>query len=1040
MNYPNTRKRGESAGFVLVITVVILALLTIMAIAFLSSSTSERAISRATANKAKSDLAAKTAFEVAVTRLIDNFSQFPDSATTWESVNGVNSGTVLYFRDKTPKAAAAAGVPAQLNVLPLISGATAQPVATKASALTTLDNTNSFDLNHARFSGDTQGWIGAPPGAATRPEFRGQWLNLTNSDGKVTGRYAFWMEDESFKVNANLMGKALRGSSTLGDSPTQIPWQGILPIVFPTPNPPLGYYDPIAQDVFDFRSKFRSSLFLDYRGLNQVTKNVSAADFSSLAEVGKFETTIFSGGMNLSRSGSKRVNLNEVVADSTDATTIRKQLDEIIKTITYNLPNFGQRFYRSGSDLNSLDVPDTATSPHRTIYLNKIAANIRDYIDTDSQPTIINNDGDPTINPPTPFTVKIGSAPTNAIRAAGGGTSGSNEVIAIGKERVPAVQEYVLRVRQLAFSPRTGTFANYTISIDHYLEFWNNSNRDISLANLGGNPFLLIANQPGWDANTLDSIPEGATRDLKLSLNTAKNAVDNSPLTVFPAGAVVVITTDLTPLNTLTPDKSRVYIVPIPPPKPNPMTYSGSGTTELRTYSGKTDKKSSSQLRLNLLTRTTSTSDYETEIALGNDLGILESAWGAGALTSAMSINIDTKTPAEDRFDHTKWHFEGASLKGNMGAAKPNATTGDPRTNAEQIRFDLNSGVTNSDKTRYSDSGLDSKNIPGNSTLGTPNSNYVNPSAWIDYSSSTPTANTAPAVFANVALTSIGQLGDIFDPVRGIGDATGSTSGTANNILLSRSGGRTLKIGQPERFDSTANPAGLWDGDSNSASREWTAWRLTDIFTTSDSVPLDGRININSVQRDGGTALKAAIYGYTFQSTPDSDPNLAGKPFDADPPSASDKVNELIKQMQARATNDQTAYSAAFKNTSGPFTERGELSEMPMFNTGTDLATGVDTANVYDRGREELFRRMAELITTRGNIFTVYAVGQSLIPQSSGTPIVTSTSQLKVTFRIDPMWNAGMPTDPWDPNDSAATANRFKKPDKYAIKILCAGD
>jgi hypothetical protein len=183
MTYLNTRRRGERAGFALVITVVIVALLTIMAVAFLSSSTSERAISRAAANKAKSDLAAKTAYDVAVTLLIDNLSQFPDSATTWESVNGINAGTVLYFRDKTPETAIAAGVPAQLNVLPLMSGATVQPIVTKVAALTTLDNTNSFDLNHARFSGDTQGWIGAPPAAATRPEFRGQWINLTNSDG-----------------------------------------------------------------------------------------------------------------------------------------------------------------------------------------------------------------------------------------------------------------------------------------------------------------------------------------------------------------------------------------------------------------------------------------------------------------------------------------------------------------------------------------------------------------------------------------------------------------------------------------------------------------------------------------------------------------------------------------------------------------------------------------------------------------------------------------------------------------------------------------
>jgi hypothetical protein len=841
------------------------------------------------------------------------------------------------------------------------------------------------------------------------------------------------MEDESFKVNANLMGNTGRGSSTLGNSPTQIPWQGILPIAFPTPNPPATYYDTMAQDIFDFRSKFRSSLFLDYRGLNQVTKNASTVDFSGLAEAEKFEATIFSGAMNLSRSGSKRVNLNKVVADenpdpanpsapsvATAQTEIRKQLDEIIKTITFHLPNFAQRFYRTGIDKNSLDVPDTATPSHRAIYLNKIAANIRDYIDTDSQPTLINNDAGKT--------VRIGTIPAHPVETSGGGTAGPSEVVAIGKERVPFVQEYVLRVREVAFSPRLGASATYTISIDHYVEFWNTSNRDIPLTDLGPNPFLLIADQPGWDAGGLTDIPAGASRDIKLPLNSAKNSASSAPLVSFPAGSVTVITTDPQPLSAqgsstpvqtgpLTPDLTRVYYIPITP-------------VSLRTYSGQTQKKSNSELRLNLIPRTTTQTDYETEIVLGNDLGILESAWGAGAIGSTISINIDNATPAENRLDNTKYHFRGAWIKGN-NATSPLATTGDPRTNAEQINFDLNGAGASNDKTRYFDSGIDSGHIPANSSLGAPNSFNVNPATWPDPSSSAQSATAAPTVIANTNLTLIGQLGDIFDSVR--------TKGDSNNILLSRSGGRTFKVGQPERFDSTINPGGLWDGDSNSASREWTAWRLTDVFSTSDLVQLDGRVNINGVSRDGGAAVKAALYGYSFQINPNSDPQLASQSLD------NNSVDSLIAQLNARLSNEPGIYPQ-FATTAGPLFERGEVSEMPIFNTTTStgtsgsatyyLASGVDTKTVYDRGREELFRRVAELITTRGNIFTVYAVGQSLNPQSAGTPVATATSQLKVTFRIDPVWNAGTPADPFDPT----TNTRFIKPDHYAIKILCAGE
>ena len=152
---------------------------------------------------------------------------------------------------------------------------------------------------------------------------------------------------------------------------------------------------------------------------------------------------------------------------------------------------------------------------------------------------------------------------------------------------------------------------------------------------------------------------------------------------------------------------------------------------------------------------------------------------------------------------------------------------------------------------------------------------------------------------------------------------------------------------------------------------------------------------------------------------------------------------KLIDQVTARTVNDgTTSYNGTsypqFATSSGPFCERGESSEMPIFNSGTDL-TGTNMTTVYDRGREELFRRLAELVTTRGNIFSIYAVGQSLIPPPSGStnpPIVTATSQTKVTFRIDPVWSGGPPSDPFDPTSKA----RFRKPDTYAIKILYAGE
>jgi type II secretory pathway pseudopilin PulG len=816
----------KNAGIALVVTLIILVLLAAMAVALLQTSSLERGTSKAVADKAKADLIAQTAVNAAIARLVDNITTYPDSATTWETING-DPGTVIYYRTGTPEQ----GAGSPMNVLPLISGATSQTVANKGNSLggSALDDQNSYDLNHARFSGDTHGWIGAPPGAAGRPSYRGLWINLTDSDSKVTGRYAYWMEDESFKANANYMGSTPRGSSTLGDNPNQVPFQGILKAVL-AGNPDSITLNTVAASVTSYRGQFPSSFFYNFRDINQVSGE------STLADNAKFEATIFSGTSNLSRSGTKRVDLNKVVFSSTDPVEIRKQLDEIINSITYHLPNFAQRFYRTGTDKNSLDVPSTGTPSHQTIYLNKVAANIRDYIDTDSQPTIVNNDSGLTIN--------IGAAPTHSLP--GGGASGTNEVIAIGKEAVPMMQEYMLRVKQDVFSNRLGTSATYKLEIDHYIEVWNLTDKDITVASLGPNPFLRIANQFGWDAGGATDIPESPSRDFSIPLNVFTNS--GGAQLSFPAGTATVLTTDPTPLPSTFPgvDASRVFHPP-----------AGTPADSYRVYQGVTQKKSGSNLRIDSIPRPVNSSnaaDLETELIIGNDNGVLES-FGAPAVYY-ITANVDDGSSNADstRSDITQYYFRASSLKGNALGATP-SQVGDPRTNNEQLS--VTTSTANDDQTPYKLEAWNSPSQIPNTTFTALNSNYVNPTLWTDYAKNVADAAHAPAVIANGPLTSIGQLGDVFDPVRSIG--------VSGNILYSRGGGRTLKIGQPDD---------LWDGNSNSASREWTAWRLTDVFATTDAVQLDGRININGVNRDGGAAFKTALYGYNFEVSPDSDPTI----------------------------------------------------------------------------------------------------------------------------------------------------------------------
>ena len=93
--------------------------------------------------------------------------------------------------------------------------------------------------------------------------------------------------------------------------------------------------------------------------------------------------------------------------------------------------------------------------------------------------------------------------------------------------------------------------------------------------------------------------------------------------------------------------------------------------------------------------------------------------------------------------------------------------------------------------------------------------------------------------------------------------------------------------------------------------------------------------------------------------------------------------------------------------------------------------------NAFDRGREEIVRRSIEMITPRGSIFTVYAVGEVL----QVTPITTnvlSTARLKQTFQIEPQFQfpADYGNDSFNPAQAARITRRFSAPTNYTVRVL----
>ncbi len=1006
------------SGAALVITVIVVAVLAVVTVAFMQTSSTDRLSSRTVAEHYKAQLAAEAGVAEAVATVTDLVKKYPDSVTVWQNIgagppNGTNNeATVLYFRAKQADTNLGAlpgdfGNSVTLLARPLISGAT-------NVALASLSNSMSFDPAHmvnlnATNSASPQPSVGlrsmTNPGA---PVTAAKWIYLTNSAGQTNARYAFWIEDESFKVNLNVATNGARGSSDLGGWPREGRIDGSL-----------GSSTNGTLAGADFASIARGKPGGYYPTPLTALLAASITNADAAAEL-RFLATAASAGLDLSRGGFKRFNINTVtngVASPINTNVICTNLDRVIAAITNTnaAPLFGQRFYRLGT--SSVDVNNTnaVTTAHGGIYLQKIAANIYDYLDTDDQPTIINND--------TSFSLRTGK-PDYGIEP-GEGTEGPNPVAAMGIENAPRLQEYALhgRIRKLdpigynSNIPTHATEASYRISIDHYFEFWNPGTRDVTLTNA----FLKVYDQPrfGDDDNKLTGTLATEGRPFTLPLGNV----------TFPAGKVTVLTTAPTnEINTALVSAENL---------PNIISIAGVDDTH-RIFEGTTKYTSSgaafggngfdTYFKVSLKPRSTAGNDYESAVLLGNDVGIIDSFVGlpivrSGSTTtvpavhfvgsSAAAAAVVGETPAI-LAQGNQYYAVGGSLAGNSGAVAGQAfaVSGDPRSLNEQLEIKLYDANGGSQQTRFLTAGLNNNGVPGQSTIGAPNNNYVNAANWVDYSSLLSGASSAPLFVRNAPVESIGELGHLTDPARVPG-----TTGSLTDVIYSRGGGRTLRIGQPELTS-------WYDGNQTNASRTWTSWRLADIFTTTNAISIPGLINPNGALRDNGAAVRALFHGMTMLPTTAGAPTTAGNPV---------AVNTLVTNLIARLTNGSPASSGLPAGALNPLWERGELSELPVFSSGSSLA-GADMAQTIDRGREEIVRRSIQMITTRGSVFTVHAVGQALRVSSTATNVL-STSRVRTTFEITPNfsdWNAAT-NDAFNPETAT---DRFVAPTNYSVKIL----
>jgi hypothetical protein len=1065
MNKAAIHKNEKEHGAVLVITLLVIVVLAVAAVAFMQNTSAERQTARSQGSQYRAQLAAEAGAAAAMGTVADLITRYPDSVTVWQNIGGgpvngtSNEATVLYFRatagnSNVGASPAAFGDQVALWTIPLVSRTNTpttlntSPVAL-ASIVSSVPLVSGVTTNlNATNAVWTEPFIGrrttTNPGA---PVTAGQWIYLTkfggptNATNPYVARFAYWIEDESFKVNVNVATNGLRGTASLGLGPDEIridgAWRASTNASLTNAN---------AAAAINDRSSFGPSGYPTVRSAVFPALG-NTANITNTAEF-RFLTTTHSAGLDLSRGGFKRFDINELVRGG--ASAYRLNADRFIAAITNtnSAPLFGQRFYRDTNNINATNTvasgPTPTTGNHALIYLNKLAANIIDYIDADSQPTIFDNARvDPNNANSTNYIMRVETntgGPLVGIEPLGGGWDGTNSTAAIGIENIPRLQEYAVHAR-ITKLDRIGYDTNslpadldeeLEFSVDYYFEFWNPGIQDVTLP---PDTFLKISDQPSFEnasgssAGINGSITNRNAHLYKIVLSNALNLGTGAIYTngiPFPAGSVTVLTTSPTNMvntNLLRGNSNNVISIEPSVISTNRLFKS---TVSSLTNTALTNIGGTNYNRFFFVRSKGSPghgdAHYLTTVLLANTNGVLDSIRGL-PITDRLTIAATNDTIAQSigSIENGNLLFvRGGGIRGNVSGlvgGRPKSTEGDARAINEQLEFRLHN-TGSADETRYYDSDSRLTNIPTSSTIGFANTNTgatigVNPSVWTDFSMLSGGAASAPLVVRNTFVDSVAELGHITDPARVPG-----TLGTLTNAVFSRGGGRTLRIGQPEL-------PSWYDSNQTNASRTWASWRLADIFTTTNAVTIDGLINPNGVLRDRGVALRAALHGFTYLASPNGAPNTAGTTL------SSNNITTLVTNIVSRMTNTNSFNPTGSLN---PFWERGEISELGVLNTGTALlGTGINMSNTIDRGREELIRRSMQMLTTRGSIFTVYVIGQS-IQTTATTTNVASTSRLRQVFQLEPV--ALSVNNSFNPTNSSDISNRFGKPTGYDVRIL----
>jgi len=513
----------------LITTLLVLVVLSTIVVAFLQSMSVERNVARSAKNVLQARLLVDAASDEALQRLLITTTNGP-LAAIWD--RDASGNPYLFLGKREVRGAALV-----TTRIPLFSSAAGNfsyfenPAAGQiASSLSVSDldkegNPVTHSLSAASdvvsqmnspFPSQTNGMVGLMSGTTPLP-LPVNWTYVRDADGRVVGRYAFWIDDECSKLDLRFAGQAANAGGThTRSNGTNLSDLSLL--VFT--NPPVGATTADIANLLSlktFTNGFTNPAFVQY----PLTASNSGIAPTTWQKMRPYLTT-YSLHDDRSPDGKRRLNLNEVVSSSNSVSQIEKETFAIRDAITNSLPSFGLRYYSADGGAST-----TPSLQDQSAYITKIAANIRDSVDTNNVATIIQADGTAYAANSPDF------IPYNS-------TLDSDLPVAFGKEGGPFLSEYFRIVRVIAPLSPTSTASSTPVSVTlrfaHYVELHNPTGHAITYTDLGPDPFVMLSNRTSWN----NSLPAGSPSVLRLA-----DIKIRLPSTFsIPAGGFAVLTTD----------------------------------------------------------------------------------------------------------------------------------------------------------------------------------------------------------------------------------------------------------------------------------------------------------------------------------------------------------------------------------------------------------------------------------------------------------------------------------------------------------------